>query len=136
MKWSGLLSAQCSPQDCCRSVPSPVATWGRPPPRGGSGEKEKDYFRLLQVESDSYHFKIINFHCLLSLLVISGGKIFWGEICVKSIQGEILPNPVVCITPLNMFVREDTKYLPVTKTSIGTIEDHEALYLTSGEQPI
>ena len=121
MKWSGLLSAQCSPQDCCRSAPSPVATWDRPPPRGGSGEKEKKYFRLLQVESDSYHFKLINFHCLLSLLVTCGGKIL-GVKYMKSTQGEILPNPVVCITPLNMIVREDTKHLPVTKTSIGTIE--------------
>ena len=103
-----------SPQSCCHLGPSTSSgrVWG----------EEKNNFRLLQVESDSYHFKIINFHCLLSLLVISGGKIFWGEICVKSIQGEILPNPVVCITPLNMIVREDTKHLPVTKTSIGTIE--------------
>ena len=131
MKWSGLLSAH------------PRIVADQPPvllPLGavhllgqGLGKRKKKYFRLLQVESDSYHFKLINFHCYCYTYV---EERFFGKVCVKSTQGEILPNPVVCITPLNMFVREDTKYLPVTKTSIGTIEDHEALYLTSGEQPI
>ena len=61
--------------------------------------------------------------CYQYWLYVHGGKIFGGEICVKSTQGEILPNTVVCITQLNMIVREDTKYLPVTKTSIGIVLD-------------
>ena len=50
-EWSGVdcSSAQCSPQDCCRSAPSPVATWGHPPPRAGSGERKKITFERLKV---------------------------------------------------------------------------------------
>ena len=77
MKWSGLLKCSVltpgllpiSPQSCCHLGPSTSSgrVWG----------EEKDNFR--KVESDSHHFKLINFHCLLSLLVICGGKIFWGK---------------------------------------------------------
>ena len=70
-EWSGVdcSSAQCSPQDCCRSAPSPVATWGRPPPRAGSGKNEKitfDFSRLKVTDITSrssistacYHYRL------------------------------------------------------------------------------
>ena len=55
--------------------------------------------------------------CYQYWLYVHGGKIFGGEICVKSTQGEILPNPVVYNNAI-----ENTKYLTVTTTLIGTIE--------------
>ena len=103
-----------SPQSCCHLGPSTSS--------GRVWQKGK---RLLST-SPGWKWQLSLQAHQFPLLVITIGymwrKDFLGEICVKSTQCEILFNPVVCITSLKMIVREDTKYLPVTTTSIWTIE--------------